>query len=97
MRDRAAQNKPPRFDARDLVDLGSGPGLHQFVDRAAKRAGVAEKRRDVPEHDAWFWVIGNRADRVPEVEGHEWLTRCMIASSFFISSGSRAGGEVSKA
>src|SRR6202020_123873 len=51
-----------RLDARDLVDLVAGPWLHQLVDRAAKRAGVAEQRGDVAKQDARFRVVRNGAD-----------------------------------
>ena len=67
MRHGTAENKAARFDARDLVDLAAGPRLHQFVDRAAKRARVAEQGRDVAEHDPGLWIIGNRADRGFEI------------------------------
>ena len=49
---RAAQDEAARLDAGDLGDLHSGPGLHQFVDRAAEGARVAQERGDVAEHDA---------------------------------------------
>lgn len=42
MRDCTAKNETTRLDARDLVDLHAGPGLHQLIDRAAECAGVAE-------------------------------------------------------
>src|SRR5262249_3716420 len=57
MRHRAAQDKTSRFDAGHLVDLRPGPRLHQFVDRAAKRAGVAEQRGDVAKHDAGLGIV----------------------------------------
>jgi hypothetical protein len=41
VRHRAAQDKAPRLDAGDLVDLAAGPWLHQFVHRAAERPCVA--------------------------------------------------------
>ena len=47
MRDGAAQNKSARLDPRNLVDLGAGPWLHEFVDRATKRPRVAEQGGDV--------------------------------------------------
>ena len=37
MRHRAADDEAARLDAGDLVDLVAGPGLHQLIDRAAKR------------------------------------------------------------
>src|SRR5262249_30450998 len=51
----------------DLVDLGSGPGLDQLVDRPAKRARVAEQRGDVAEHDPGLGIIRNGADRCLEI------------------------------
>ena len=44
MRDRATENEPPRFDARNLRDSLSCPGIHQLVDCAPERAWIAEKR-----------------------------------------------------
>src|SRR5271166_5346391 len=67
MGDRATEDEAARLDARDLVDLRAGPGLHQFVDRAPERPRVAEQGGDVAEQDAGFWVIGNRADRGGEI------------------------------
>ena len=67
MRHRAADDEAARLDAGDLVDLGAGPGLHQFVDRAAERAGVAEQRGDIAEDDAGFGIIRDGADRGTQV------------------------------
>jgi hypothetical protein len=67
MRHRAADDEAARLDAGDLVDLGAGPGLHQFVDRAAERARVAEQRGDVAEDDPGLGVIGDRTDRGTQV------------------------------
>ena len=53
----------PRLHTGDLVDLHAGPGLHQFVHRAAERARVAQQRGDVAEHDPRLGIIGNGADR----------------------------------
>ena len=68
MRHRAAEDEAARLDAGDLVDLHAGPGLHQFVDRAAERARVAQQRGDVAEHDARLGIVGDRADRGAQVE-----------------------------
>ena len=71
MRDRAAQDEPARLDASDLVDLRSGPGLHEFVDGAAKGLGVAEQRRDVAKCNALLRIVGDRADGVGEKHGEK--------------------------
>ena len=63
VRHRAAEDEAARLHARDLVDLRARPGLHQFVDRAAEGARIAEQGRDVTEHDPGLRVVGNRADR----------------------------------
>src|SRR5580704_12729310 len=67
MRQRAAEDKAARFDARHFVDLAAGPGLHQFVDGAAEGAGVAQKRRDIAEHDARLRIVRDGADRSLQV------------------------------
>src|SRR5215471_5166972 len=67
MRHRAAQNKAARLDAGDLVDLHARPRLHQLVDGAAEGARIAEQRGDVAEDDAGLGIVGDAADRVPEI------------------------------
>ena len=42
MRNGAAENEAARLDAGNIVDLAAGPGLHQFVDRAAERPRIAQ-------------------------------------------------------
>src|SRR5947209_20016394 len=75
MRHRATEDKAPRLDASDLVDLAAGPGLHQFSDRTAKRAGVGQQRGDVAKQDTFFGVIRNGADGGFQimVKGHRGL------------------------
>ena len=78
MRHGAAQNEAARLDAGDLVDLHASPGLHHLVDGAAERARIAEQRGDVAEHDAGLGIVGDRADRGPQIvvehgRGHESL------------------------
>ena len=80
VRHRAAENKAARFDAGDLVDLAARPRLHQFVDRAAERASVAEQGRDVAEHDPGLGIIRDGADGGLEVVlelgiGHRFLIK----------------------
>ena len=80
MRHRAAQDEAARLDAGDLVDLAAGPGLHQFVDRAAEGARVAQQRGDVAEHDAGLGIVRDGADRGLEVvlegrRGHGHVTK----------------------
>src|SRR5690606_12237938 len=60
--DRAAEDEATRLDAGDLVDLLAGIGMHELIDRAAKRAGVAQKRGDVAKQYPGLWIIRNRAD-----------------------------------
>src|ERR1035437_7370639 len=62
MRYRAAENEAARLDARDLVDLVARPWLHQFIDRAAEGARVAEQRRDVAKQYPRLRIIRNGAD-----------------------------------
>ncbi len=62
MRHRAADNEAARLDAGDLVDLVAGPGLHQFIDRAAEGARIAEQRGDVAKKDSRLRIIRNGAD-----------------------------------
>ena len=76
MGDGAAEDEAARLDARDLVDLAAGPGLHQLVDGAAERPRIAEKRGDVAKHDAGLGIVRDAADRGLEVifqagGGHE--------------------------
>ncbi len=52
MRHRTAEDEAARLDARDLIDLGAGPGLHQRIDRPAERPRIAEQRGDVAKQDA---------------------------------------------
>ena len=94
MRHRAAEDEAARLDAGDLVDLHAGPRLHQFVDRAAEGARIAEQRGDVAEHDARLGIVRDRADRVVEVvlvvEGHRcglvllggWQARAFLSRRF---------------
>ncbi len=63
----AAEDEAPRLDARDLVDAAARIRIDQLVDRPAERPRVAEQRRDVPEHDAGFRVVRDRADRGLEI------------------------------
>jgi hypothetical protein len=55
VRHRPAQDEAPRLDARDLVDLGAGIGLHQFVHSLPEGARIAHQRGDIPEHDPRLW------------------------------------------
>src|SRR5262249_59930646 len=64
---RPAQDEAARLDARDLVDLHTGPRLHQFVDRATEGARIAEQRGDVAEHDPGLGIVRNAADRILEI------------------------------
>src|SRR5882724_7978992 len=58
---RAAENEAARLDAGDLVDLVARPWMHQFVDRAAEGARVAEQRGDVAKQDSRLGIVGNGA------------------------------------
>src|SRR6516162_1070559 len=62
MRDRTAENKAARLDARHFIDLAAGPRLHQFVHRAAKRPRIAQQRGDISEHDPRLGIIRDRAN-----------------------------------
>jgi hypothetical protein len=62
MRHRAADDKPSRLDAGDLVDLVAGPWLYQLIDRTAKRARIRQQRGDIAKQDSRFRVIRNGAD-----------------------------------
>src|SRR5262245_13347525 len=72
MRDRAAQDEAARLDARDLVDLRTGPGMHKFVDRAAERTRIRKQRGDVAEQDSRLRIVGNGADGCLQIviKGH---------------------------
>ena len=63
MRDRTAKDEPARLHAGDLVDLGAGPRMDQFVHRAAECTGISEQRGDVAKQNARLGIVGNRADR----------------------------------
>ena len=63
MRHRAAEDEAARLDAGHLVDLAAGPWLHQFVDRAAEGARIAEQRGDVAKQDSRLGIVRNGADR----------------------------------
>jgi cation diffusion facilitator CzcD-associated flavoprotein CzcO len=67
MGDRAAEDEAARLDARHLVDLAAGPGLHQFVDRTAERARIAQQRGDVAKHDPRLGIVRDVADRSLEI------------------------------
>src|SRR5262249_7550767 len=69
MGDGAAENEAARLDARDLVDLATGPRVHQLVDRAPKSARIAKKRGDVAKHDARLGIIRDVADRGLQIVG----------------------------
>src|SRR4030081_3184049 len=62
MRHRAAENEAARLDAGDLVDLVTRPWMHQFIDRTAEGARVAEQRGDVAKQDTRLGIIWNGAD-----------------------------------
>src|SRR6516165_460145 len=57
VRNRAAENKAARFNARYLVDLATGPRMHELVDGTPKGARVTKQRRDVAKHDARLGII----------------------------------------
>src|SRR5450830_899761 len=105
MRHRAADDEAARLDAGDLVDLHAGPGLHHLVHGAAERARIAEQRGDVAKHNARLGIVGDVADRGFEIvfqcgRGHgdfPFSTLPATASSFLISSGSRASCAVTSA
>src|SRR5271157_286857 len=88
MRDGAAEDESARFDAGDLVDLRARPGLHEFVDRAAKRPRVAKKRGDVAEQDSGLRIVRDGADRGGKVVHGKLIpcTRPTIVSSVFKAS-----------
>jgi len=67
VRDRPADDKAARLDARDLVDFRAGPGLHQFVHGAPEGARIAQKSGDIAEHDPRLGIVLNGADRILEI------------------------------
>src|SRR4051794_37804499 len=67
MCDCTAENETARLDACNLVDLGTGPGLHQLIHRAPKRPRIAKERRDISEDDARLRIIGNGSYRRLEI------------------------------
>src|SRR5271165_3819350 len=83
MRDGASKYETARLDAGDLVDLGARPGLHEFVDRAAKRPRVTKKRGDVAEQDSGLRIVRDGADRGGKVVHGKAIpcTRPAIVSS----------------
>ena len=62
MRHGAAEDESPGLDPGDLVDLQSGPWLHQFIHGAAEGARIRQQGRDVAEQDALLRVVRNGAD-----------------------------------
>src|SRR5690606_3002234 len=71
--DRASEDEAARLYAGDLVDLGTSPGMHKLVNRAAEGARVAEQGGDVAKQDARFRIVRNRADGRMERLFERWL------------------------
>jgi hypothetical protein len=64
VRDRASEDEAARLDARDLVDLRTGPGMHQLVDGAAERTCVRQQRGDVAKQGfGWSGMVRTFAFR----------------------------------
>src|SRR5690606_27330274 len=58
----AAKDEAARLDPGNLVDLGSGPGMHQFIDRTTECTGIPEHGCDVTKQDSGLRVIRDGAD-----------------------------------
>src|ERR1700751_575347 len=72
---RAAENEAARLDAGDLVDLRTGPGVHQLVDLAAEGEGIGQERGDIAKQDPRLGVIRDGANGLFQikVKGHAGL------------------------
>ena len=80
MRHRAAEDEAARLDAGDLVDLRSGPGMHEFVDRTAEGARIRQQRGDVAEQDALLGIVRDGADACFQIviESHRCEPHCLL-------------------
>src|SRR5215472_4823998 len=96
MRDRAAQDEAPRLDARDLVDLRTGPGMHKLVDRAAERTRIRQQRGDVAKQDARFRIVPNGADGCLQIviKGHSKILAFLRPSFRGAGYGPRKRGQM---